>query len=64
MTKRRVSAKQRLELIIEAYKQLNSEQIENISHYDMVEFVRSVDHALHAELTPRQEVSNDGDNSA
>lgn len=57
MTKKyRVSAKQRLELVEQAFRILNKEDPADISQMDYELFVDKVAHALYGELTPRNAV--------
>lgn len=51
--KYRVSAKQRLELVQEAFRILNEESVDNISAADYEEFTRKVANALSNDLVPR-----------
>lgn len=59
MAKHRVSAKQRLDLIREAYQALYSENVRDISSDDLQEFVSRVQAALNNELEPRSKTSDE-----
>lgn len=53
MTKRRVSAKQRLELVEQAFRILNEETVDQRSQMDYEVFADRVQLALYDNLSPR-----------